>query len=128
MRKLVIMMIMGVALVALPVMAQQQEWRSTSAMQGAGSTYTPQVNAVGATDVEEMATTTASYSPAKAPGGPRRVETPGGGSSGEGGTGHNNPGTGGYDSPIGDAVLPLLFLSLAFCGVIYLRRRKALSR
>jgi hypothetical protein len=124
------MMIMAVALIALPTMAQQQEWRSTSPMQGAGSTYTPQVNAVGAAAVEEMATTTASYSPAKAPGGPRRVETPGGGSSGEGGTGHNNPGTGGYDSPIGDAVLPLMLFAGAFlCMRVFLiRRKRALSR
>ena len=128
MRKLVIMMIMAVALIALPTMAQQQEWKSTSAMQGTGSSYAPQINAVGATSSTEMATTTESYSPAKAPGGPRRVETPGGGSSGEGGTGHNNPGTGGYDSPIGDSVLPLLFLSLAFSAFLSLRRRKALSR
>ena len=125
MRKLVIMMIMGVALVALPVIAQQQEWKSTSAMQTSGSTYTPQVTEVGATAVAGSATTTESYSPAKAPGWPRKVEGVGGG---EGGSGHSNPGTGDPGSPIGDAVLPLLFLSLAFCGVIYLRRRKALSR
>ena len=108
---------MAVALMALPTMAQQQEWQSTSAMQTSGSSYTPQVNAVGATAVGDMATTTESNSPAKAPGGPRRGfdNTP-------------NPGTGNPGSPIGDAVLPLLFLSLAFCGVIYLRRRKALSR
>ena len=125
MRKLVIMMIMAVALIALPTMAQQQEWKSTSAMQTSGSTYTPQVTEVGATAVAGSATTTESYSPAKAPGGPRKVEGVGGG---EGGSGHSNPGTGDPGSPIGDAVLPLLFLSLAFCGVIYLRRRKALSR
>ena len=125
MRKLVIMMIMAVALIALPTMAQQQEWKSTSAMQTSGSTYTPQVTEVGATAVAGSATTTESYSPAKAPGGPRKVEGVGGG---EGGSGHSNPGTGDPGSPIGDAVLPLLFLSLTFCGVIYLRRRKALSR
>ena len=116
-KKNFIMIIMAVALIALPTMAQQQEWKSTSTMQGTGSSYSPQVNAVGATAVGDMATTTESYSPAKDPGGPRRGfdNTP-------------NPGTGNPGSPIGDAVLPLLFLSLAFCGVIYLRRRKALSR
>ena len=32
-------------------------------------------------------------------------------------------------SPIGDAVLPLLLCALAFCGVVYMRRRRtALSR
>ena len=112
------MIIMAVALIALPTMAQQQEWKSTSAMQTSGSAYTPQVNAVGATAVGEMATTTTeTYSPAKAPGGPRRDKE------------YNQEfDEGDEGSPIGDAVLPLLFLSLAFCGVIYLRRRKALSR
>ena len=116
--KRIVMIIMAAALIALPTMAQQQEWKSTSAMQTSGSSYTPQVNAVGAATVGEMATTTETYSPAKAPSGPRRT------------TGNNqNPGhTEDESSPIGDAVLPLLFLSLAFCGVIYLRRRKALSR
>ena len=116
-KKNFIMIIMAVALIALPTIAQQQEWKSTSSMQGSGSTYAPQVNAVGATTVGEMATTTETYSPAKAPNGPRRsMEL---GEEWEEG----DPG-----SPIGDAVLPMLFLSLAFCGVIYLRRRKALSR
>ena len=114
-KKNFIMIIMAVALIALPTMAQQQEWKSTSTMQGTGSSYAPQINAVGATTVGEMATTTETYSPAKV--GPRRdKENPGD-------IGYKDPG-----SPIGDAVLPLLFLSLAFCGVIYLRRRKALSR
>ncbi len=113
--KKLFMIIMAVALIALPTMAQQQEWKSTSSMQGTGSSYAPQVTSVGATTVSEMATTTETYSPAKAPGGPRKLGTPG----------DTTPST---QSPIGDAVLPLLFLSLAFCGVIYLRRRKALSR
>lgn len=107
MKEKIIMIIMAVALFALPAMAQQQEWKSTSSMQGTGS-YVAPVTAVGATSVEDMATTTSS---AKAPGGPRRgFYTPGESGQSEG-------------SPIGDAVLPLLFLSLAFCGVIYLRRR-----
>lgn len=119
MRKL-IMIIMGVALMALPIMAQQQEWKSTSVMQGAGSTYSPQVTAVGAAEATGMATTTESNSPARVSG-PRKNN-------------YNDLFDQGADtgksseSPIGDAVLPLLFLSLAFCGVIYLRRRKALSR
>ena len=126
MRKLVIMMIMTVALVALPTMAQQQEWKSTSAMQTSGSTYTPQVTEVGATAVAGSATTTESYSPAKAPGGPRKVEGVGGG---EGGSGHSNPGTGDPGSPIGDAVLPLMLFAGAFlCMRVFLRRKRALSR
>lgn len=37
-----------------------------------------------------------------------------------GGTGNpNEPGT-----PIGDAILPLMVMALAFCGVVYLRRKK----
>lgn len=121
MRKLVIMMIiMAVALFALPTMAQQQEWQSTSAMQGAGSSYSPQVTAVGATSVGEMATTTGS---AKAPGGPRRSFD--GGSYEGGGT---NPGETGFKddgSPIGDAVLPLMLMAAVFCGVIALRRKRS---
>ena len=112
MRKFVIL-IMAVALIALPTMAQQQEWKSTSAMQTSGSVYAPQVNAVGATTAGEMATTTESSSPAKAkaPGGPRKGFDVGGE------TGKSS------ESPIGDAVLPLLLCALAFCAVTYLRRK-----
>ena len=112
---------MAVALLALPTMAQQQEWKSTSTMQGTGSSYAPQINAVGATTVGEMATTTESYSPAKAPGGPRRNN------SDDWGT---NPhvGEGDEGSPIGDAVLPLMLMAMLFAGVVYTRRKKALSR
>ena len=107
---------MAVALIALPTMAQQQEWKSTSVMQTSGSNYAPQINAVGATSVNDMATTTASYSPAKAPGGPHKsIE-------------YNQE----FDdndegSPIGDAVLPMLLMAMLFAGVVYTRRRKALS-
>lgn len=111
---------MAVALIALPIMAQQQEWKSTSVMQGAGSSYSSQVTAVGAAGAVDMASTTESSSPAKAPGGPRKM--------GESDRNAGDVSTGSTQSPIGDAVLPLLFLSLAFCGVIYLRRKKALSR
>lgn len=113
--KRIVMIIMAVALIALPTMAQQQEWKSTSTMQGAGSSYAPQISAVGATTVGEMATTTESYSPAKV--GPRKSsesdwgETP---EVGEGNTG----------SPIGDAVLPLMLMALAFGGYIAIKRRK----
>ena len=112
--KRIMMMIMAVALMALPTMAQQPEWKSTSTMQGTGSAYVPQVTAVGATDVNSMATTTESYSPAKAPSGPRR-----------GFIDPSNPGNQSNESPIGDAVLPLLLMSLAFAGVIYFRKRHA---
>ena len=105
------MIIMAVALIALPTMAQQQEWKSTSTMQGTGSSYAPQINAVGATTVGEMATTTESYSPTKAPNGPHKA--------------FDNPGDIGMGgSPIGDAVLPLMLMALAFGGYVAIKRRK----
>ena len=115
MKARIVMIIMAVALIALPAMAQQQEWKSTSTMQTSGSNYAPQVNAVGATTANEMATTTESYSPAKAPSGPRKDKI-GGGEYGQS-----------TESPIGDAVLPMLLMAMLFAGVVYTRRRKALS-
>ena len=109
--KRIVMIIMAAALVALPTMAQQQEWQSTSTMQGSGSAYSPQVTAVGAVTASEMATTT--YSPAKAPSGPRRGFDHGGE------TGQST------ESPIGDAVLPMLLCAAVFCGVIALRRKRS---
>ncbi|MBR6830368.1 MAG: hypothetical protein IKM83_07130 [Paludibacteraceae bacterium] len=117
MKTRIVMILMAVVLIALPIMAQQQEWKSTSTMQGAGSSYAPQISAVGATTANEMATTTESYSAAKAPGGPRKD--------------YWKPGEYGQDeeSPIGDALLPLILCAAVFCGVIALRRkRSALSR
>ena len=109
------MMIMAVALMALPTMGQQQEWKSTSTLPGAGSSYTPQINAVGATTVSEMATTTQTYSPANS--GPRKMKMGDFEDSAEGGEGDEG-------SPIGDAVLPLMLCAAVFCGVIALRRRR----
>ena len=117
MKAKIVMIIMAVALIALPTMAQQQEWKSTSVMQTSGSNYAPQINAVGATSVNEMATTTESYSP----GGPRRAK--------QGDYGDQND-FGDWDeenSPIGDAVVPMLLMAMLFAGVVYTRRRKALS-
>ena len=111
MKARIIMIIMAAALVALPTMAQQQEWQSTSTMQGSGSAYSPQVTAVGAVTASEMATTT--YSPAKAPSGPRRGFDVGGES------GRSD------EFPIGDAVLPMLLCAAVFCGVIALRRKRS---
>ena len=118
MKRIFIIMVLGALMACLiPATAQnvqQDQWR-TSSMQGSGSAYAPQVTAVGATTATQQATTTESYSPAKV-GGPRRSL--------------DSPGDWGQstESPIGDAVLPLLFLSLAFCAFLSLRRRKALSR
>lgn len=98
---------------ALPVMAQQQEWKSTSAMQTSGSVYTPQVNAVGATGVAEMATTTNGASSSTPHRAKRSTDDPG------------EPAIEFHDdgSPIGDAVLPLMLMALAFSAVTYLRRK-----
>lgn len=107
--KKIVMIIVAAALVALPATAQTaQEWQSTSVMQGTGSNLAPQVTAVGATGVGEMAiTTTENYSPAKAPAsGPHKAPP-------------IDP------EPIGDAVLPLLLMSLAFGMFIYFRRKRS---
>lgn len=109
MKARIMMLIMAVALVALPTMAQ--DWQSTSAIQGSGSTYSSQVTAVGATGVSDMATTTESYSPAKAPSGRRKIDT----ASGKDG-GHADDG-----SPIGDA-WPLAFFALMMAIVIGIKR------
>ena len=109
-KKRIVMILMAVALMALPTMAQEQEqWKSTSIMSGAGG-YTAPITEVGSASVGEMATTTGSA--AKAPGGPRR---------GFDIAGDTPPGP----SPIGDAVLPLALMAMAFAGVVYFRKRKA---
>lgn len=113
----------GVLIVCLlPLVAfAQQDWQSTSVMRG-GSSYSPQVTAVGAATVNEMATTTDNYSPSNAPGRPRRTSIDGG--DNEGWT--TKPDTEGTGlSPIGDAVLPLLLMSLAFGMFIYFRRKRS---
>ena len=118
-----VMIIMAVALIALPAMAQQQEWKSTSAMPGTGSTYSPQLTEVGATSAADMGvtTTTETYSPAK--GKARKVgeadDDPWG----------TNPDAGEKDegSPIGDAMLPMLMMAVIFAGIVYYRRKKTLN-
>ena len=112
--KKISMLIMAVALVALPTMAQQ-EWQSTSSMQGSGSSYSAQVTAVGAAEVTDMATTTGSTS------GPNRarrakMDDDDWGTNQEGG----EPG----GSPIGDAVLPLMLLACAYLGLRVFHKRK----
>ena len=112
-KKKLVMIIMAVALAALPAMAQ--DWQSTSAMQGSGSSYSPQVTAVGATDVNDMATTTeTNQSQPKGPNRAKKFDT--GGESGQA-----------SEYPVGDAVLPLMVMAFVFCGVIALRRKRALE-
>ena len=113
------MIIMAVALVALPTMAEIEGWRSTSVLQGASGTYQAPITEVGAVGVQDMATTTENYTPAKAPGSARK-------SDGFDTTG--DPGTTDPGSPIGDPVWPLTLMALAFCVVIYFRRRKAMKQ
>lgn len=110
MKARIMMLIMAVALVALPAIAQQ-EWQSTSAMQGSGSAYGAQVTAVGAAGVTDMATTTTS-TPNN---GPRRAKKEGDFAPGQ---------TGGYQDPnfpIGDA-WPLAFFALMMAIVIGIKR------
>lgn len=94
----------------LPWAAYAQDWQSTSTMRTSGSTYVPQVTAVGATTAYDMTTTTANYSPAS--GGPYKAPP-------------INPRPGDNPVPIGDAILPLLLMALTFVGITYTRRKKA---
>lgn len=107
--------ILMVCLLPLTALAQQQEWQSTSTMQGSGSAYSSQVTAVGATSVGGMATTT--NGPARV-NGPRRSSADYGDDTEVSTEDHDS------SSPIGDAVLPLMLMALAFGGVVAFRRRK----
>ena len=117
MRKVVIMMIMGVALMALPTMAQ--DWQSTSSMQGSGSAYSAQVTAVGAAEVTDMATTTNGSSGPNRRKGKKEDPDPFGGGTITDTPNPNEPGT-----PIGDAMLPMLLMAMLFAGVVYTRRKR----
>ena len=117
--KRIVMIIMAVALIALPTMAEIQEWKSTSVLQGASGTYQAPITEVGAVGVQDMATTTENYTPAQAPGRPGSIR--------RGFEDNNDVGPVQEGSPIGDAVLPLTLMALAFCVVIYFRRRKAMK-
>lgn len=109
------MIIMAVALVALPTMAQsfgqenqlQTQFQSTSTLQGSGSSYSanPSLNADG-TAYNPAESSTPAQSPAQAPSGPRRI----------------NPIA--APTPLGDAVLPLMLMALAYLGVRVFRARK----
>ena len=112
-----ILVVWLVALIALPTMAQSfvdkdqptATFQSTSVMQTSGSVYAsqPAINENG-TAVYNAAEGTQSQRPG---GGPRKMDV-------------NTPTTD-PNAPLGDAVLPLMLMAIAFCGVVYLRRRKA---
>ena len=115
--------VMGMLLVGIPTMAQQQDWKSTSTMPRVGSSLAPTVQQVGAESVPIMATTTESYSTTNAQGKPRRSDS----SDPWGENQQDDNADEGY--PLGDAVLPLLLCAAVFCGGIALRRkRSALKR
>ena len=130
MKKKVIMLVVMVAALVLPAMAQQfgeketrvggmydqkTTFQSTSTLQGIGSAYssTPMISAEG----------TAEYSGASTPSGsgPRRAKM-------DGDFGDQNE-FGDHDEenyPIGDAALPLSLLALAYAiYMVVSRRRKA---
>ena len=110
------LLVIGMLLVSMPTMAQQEQWQSTSAMQSSGSAYSPQVTAVGATAApSEATTTTTNYAPGR-PGQPRRSldDTP-------------EVGPIGNDSPIGEPWVLAIFAA-AFAAVIAIRQRRTLNR
>lgn len=124
-KKLVLLMILAAALMALPALAQtfgsqpadqpNASFQSTSTMTGSGSSYSanPTLNSDGT-----AAYSNASYSSSQNSG-PRRAK-------------HSTDSPGEVDttvdkenSPLGDTLLPLLLMSLAFCGYLYLRRKRS---
>ena len=114
-KKRFLLMILAAALMALPALAQtfgtnqaeqpNASFQSTSTMTGSGSQYSanPTLNNDG----------TATYNnptPSNVPAGsgPRRTRP----------TDHT-------DTPLGDTLLPLLFMSLAFGMFVYFRRKRS---
>ena len=88
------------------------EWKTTSPMMMSGSAYTSQVTEVGAEYAASAATTTETYSPNKAPSGPRREKILGP---------QDDPAN---QFPIGDAVLPLMLMAVAFAAIVAIRRKQ----
>ena len=116
--KKIIMIIMAVALIALPTMAQQEQWQ-TSTMQASGSAYGSQVTPVGATSAPSEATTTASYAPGRLGAGVKTAGSlPGKPTNDEGDEGN---------VPIGEPWMLAIFAA-AFAAVIAVRRRRTLNR
>ena len=81
-------------------------FQSTSTMTASGSSYSSQPT-IGSDGVATMGETYTSSQPA---GGPRRIIT---------------PGAGGTQQPIGDALIPLLLMVMAYATSLLLRRRKS---
>ena len=105
--------VIGLLLVTVPAMAQQQTWKSTSSLKTSGSIYTPQVTPVGAVvPMSQSSVGGDPYTPAGI-GGPRKVLP--------GGTIEPDQSS---DSPIGDGLIPLSLMALIYALVMYFRRRK----
>ena len=108
MKKIMMIWVLG-ALVAFSVPAAAQDFNSTSAMQGSGSTYSSPVTPVGAQAPEAMASTAnAPHRPTNARRGYEDTEDPG----------HTED----EGSPIGSAWALLAFAAIG--GGVVLRRRK----
>ena len=117
------------AAIVLPAMAQDftqprdpaiqsQKIMTTGAVYN-GTVYEPFSNA---TPAEQ------SYTPAKAPGGPRRGYDANGNWVPDGDDFGGGAETGESDQfPIGDAMMPLLAFALMFCGYVAIRRRRAVN-
>ena len=103
-------------LVSLSTFAQESTNESVESRY-AYKTYTPQITAPGAENVSYMATTTTENESTGSHRGPRRSKE-----------GNTDPGiTDDPNSPIGDALLPLALLALAF-AVLRAARRKEQMR
>ena len=88
--------------IAMPSAAFQ----STSTMTASGSSYSSQPT-IGS---DGMATMGETYTTSQPSGGPRKIVTPG------------NEGT---QQPLGDALIPLLLMVMAYATYLLLRRRKS---
>ena len=108
--------ILMVCLLPLAALAQQQEWQSTSTMQGSGSAYSSQVTAVGAASAGSMATTTSSSGPARV-NGPRRTQADYGDDTEVNTEEHDS------NSPVGDALIPLMLFACAYLIIRAMRRK-----
>lgn len=112
--KRIVMILMAVALVALPTIAQQEQWQ-TSTMQASGSAYSSQVTPVGATSAPSEATTTASYAPERLGAGMKTSSLPDKPTNDEDDEGN---------VPLGDPVWPLMLMAIALAAYTAIKRRK----
>ena len=117
MKKTIMILVLG-ALVAclVPMTVWAQDWQ-TNTMQGSGSSYSSSVTPVGATNVDQQAYTTEGNNTPNRISGRRNFE-------------EFDPINHSTESPIGDAVLPLLLMAMGYAvysvARVY-RRRRVLS-